>query len=153
MEWRSEMSKFDELVNKYSDLRQYAIHFPGDYSEQIALDVGKMMEINVDGELIKATNLNRKRKLGEESICLFNGMNDRRCFILLECDPGDWIYTIIVRCSVDNSENTKKILLNWYKKCREEESSMIQINELEDCMFDEQNILLETLRRHKLIMI
>lgn len=145
------MSKYFELLKKYDDLRQYAIHFPGDYSEQIALDVGKVMGILIDTELIKKTIWNRGRKPGEESICIFSDSNDKRCFILLECDPGDWIYTIIVRCSVDRSIIVKELLLDWYKRCGEEENLPIkQIDSLEDCMFDEQNPLLETVRRHKL---
>jgi len=145
------MNKFNELVKKYNDLRQYEIYFPGEYSEQIAIDVGKIVDINVDAELITETFQNRKRKGGEESICLFRDSNDPRCFILVECNPGDWIQALIVRCSVDKSEGAKNTLLNWYKICREEESSMVQIDELEDCMFKVQNILLETLIRHNLL--
>lgn len=62
------MKKYGELLKKYDDLKQYSITFPGDYSEQIAVDIGKVMNISVDTEIIKDTILNRRRKRGEESV-------------------------------------------------------------------------------------
>ncbi len=40
------MQKYVELLRRYSDLKQYSITFPGDYSEQIALDAGKVMNMH-----------------------------------------------------------------------------------------------------------
>ena len=75
------------------------------------------MNMHVNTEAIKRTISNRHRKKGEESICYFNYSCDRRCFILLDCNPGDWIYPITVRCRPENIEKVSDVLLNWFNFC------------------------------------
>ena len=142
------MKKYSQLLEKYNDLRQYSITFPGDYSEEIAADVGKVMNIQVDTEMIHKIIWTRHRKRGEESICLFNDAKDERCFILVDCNPGDWIYSMSVRCTIDNSEKISEVLLNWFNYCLREEGQVNQYDRLDDDMFND--LFLDTIRRHSL---
>ena len=145
------MEKFDDLNSKLDDLRQCSINFPGDYSEQIALELGEILNISIDTELIKKTMWNRTRKYGEESICLFRNEHDNRCFILIECDPGDWIYTVVVRCAIKDYELVRTTLHSLYEKYGKEEGLPIRhIDELKDCMFEESNDLIKIIKRHNL---
>jgi hypothetical protein len=144
------MQKYSELLKKYDDLKQYSITFPGDYSEQIAVDVGKAMNIPIDTEIIKNIIWNRRRKRGEESICFFNNISNQRCFILLDCNPGDWIYSITARCTAEDDEKVSKVLLKWFNFCLREEKQSKQYEILENNMFHETNPLLETVKRHNL---
>lgn len=148
------MGIFDDLTKRFDDLGQYSIHFPGDYSEQIALEMGRILDISIDTEIIKKTLWNRTRRYGEESICLFRNENDNRCFVLIECDPGDWIYTVVVRCEIKDCENVRTTLHSLYEKYGKEEGLPIrQIDEIKDSMFEEVNALLEIVRRHNLLNI
>ena len=113
--------------------------------------MGRILDISIDTELIKKTLWNRIRKYGEESICLFRNEHDNRCFILIECDPGDWIYTAVVRCEVKDYELVRTTLHGLYEKYGKEEGLPIRhIDELKDSMFEESNALLEIVRRHNL---
>ena len=144
------MQKYSELLKRYDDLRQYSITFPGDYSEQITVDVGKIMSIPVDVEMINHTISDRRRKKGEESVCFFNDISNQRCFILLDCNPGDWIYSITVRCTIETSEKVREVLLSWFNFCLKEEKQEKQLDKLDDNMFHEKSELIEAIKRHNL---
>ncbi|WP_157834830.1 hypothetical protein [Acetivibrio clariflavus] len=57
------MEKFDDLNSKFDDLRQCSINFPGDYSEQIALELGEILNISIDTELIKKNDVESDKKV------------------------------------------------------------------------------------------
>jgi hypothetical protein len=143
------MQKYSELLKRYDDLKQYSITFPGDYSEQIVVDVGKVMNIPVDVESIRKILNTRFRKWGEESICFFHDSSNRS-FILLDCIPCDWIFSITVRCTKESSKKVSEVLLNWFNYCLREEKQNIQFDKLDDNMFQDKNFLSETVRHHKL---
>lgn len=106
---------------------------------------------HVDFELIRMRE--KERKYGEEGICLFRSETDDRCFILLGCNPGDWINSIVVRCMPSDGEVVKESLLKWYYKIAELEGILdaaIKIDELKNDMFIENNILSQIIRMHKL---
>jgi hypothetical protein len=144
------MQKYSELFKRYDDLKQYSIYFIGSYSEQIAADIGKVMDIPVDTEVVKNTIYNRRREYGEESICFFSDSRNQRCFILLDTNPGDWMYSITVRCTYERSEKVSETLLNWFNFCLREKMQDKQYDTLDDNMFQEANPLSETVKRHKL---
>jgi len=144
------MKKYSELLKRYNDLRQYSITFPCDYSEKIAVDVDKVMNIQVDTDMIHKIIWTDLRKKGEENICFFIDAKDERSFILLDCNPGDWIYSMIVRCTIDNSEKVSEVLLNWFNYCLREEKQVMQYDRLDDDMFNSSNLLLDTIKRHSL---
>ncbi len=144
------MKKYSQLLERYDDLRQYSITFPSDYSEKIAADVGKIMNIQVDTEMIHKMIWTDRSKQGEENICLFKDTKDERCFILLDCNPFDWIFSMSVRCTIDSSEKVSEVMLYWLNYCLREEKQVNQYDRLDDDMFNDSSFLLETIRRHSL---
>lgn len=153
------MGKYDVLFQKSSDLQQYSIHFAKYfseyygkyYSEEIINDICQKLNISVDFALIRARE--KERKYGEEGICLFRSDFDDRCFILLGCNPGDWVNSIVVRCLPSDGDVVKESLLNWYYKVAELEGLLdaaVHIEELKDDMYTETNVLSQIINMHKL---
>jgi hypothetical protein len=153
------MGKYDILFQKFNDLQQYSIHFAKYfsehygkyYSEVIIGDICQKLKVPVDFDLIHKRE--KERKYGEDGICLFRSDVDGRCFILLGCNPGDWINSIVVRCMPSDGNVVKESLLKWYYKVAELEGLLdaaIKIDELKNDMYIEENILSQIIRMHKL---
>lgn len=111
--------EYKKLLEKYDDMYICSTNIPSEYIIEIALEVGKAMDIKVDEKLIENTCENEFKK-GKERVCSFSNSEEYKRYIFLDCRVTDLLYRIIVRCTKEESEMVKDALYKWKYIAREE---------------------------------
>ncbi|MGC6768494.1 hypothetical protein [Enterococcus sp. LJL51] len=97
---------------------QYEIYFANDYLFEIMTDLSQIMGIKYDNDKLQKV-FKFKEKNNAENLFISYEEN-RQYFICIDCDNVDWIYPLIVRCSVKQHEGVNKCMLEWDNRIREE---------------------------------
>lgn len=130
------------------ELSEYAICFPNEYTEDIVIDVGKVANIEIDMERLN-TAMQNDGSPGEECVCVFRDLKDKRCFILIDCQNSDYLYGIVVRCYKKDSDRIKHVLSKWRRSVREDYGQEVQ-EELADSINNEKSLFNAIVRVHRL---
>ncbi len=135
------------MTNETS-LKQYEMDFPTEYIDEILIDMEKIMGIPVDFQEVKRARTNNG-EISKECLCIFRSPEDQHCFILADCRNTGLLASIVVRCTIADSEKVHDKMLEWDTLMRKDYHQKTR-DHLENRLMNEKNTLSYIMEDYKI---
>lgn len=98
---------------------QYEMYFTNEYLFDIIDEISDLMGINYDKDkLSRAFEVDDTQSV--ENLFIVHNIINPEYFICVDCNNKDWIYPLVVRCSISQKDSVNRCMLQWDNKIREE---------------------------------
>lgn len=114
------LEHYDYLEYRHDDMRIVEVNISSNYVKEVALEIGSILDINVDINKIEKALENNKTR-GREKGCIFLTDKDERKGIYIDCSSENRskelrkLNSIFVKCLISEVEQVKSILNKWSK--------------------------------------
>ncbi len=123
-------------------MKQFEMYFANEYTEEIMSELSKKMDIHYEDETLKAAILERDLSSLKNIFDVSNGKNR----LVLDCNNKDYIYSLVVLCDDNRSEEIEQIMLEWDNRIREEYGQELT-DDIND-VFGKNNTLLKSIENY-----
>jgi len=95
------------------------MYFTNEYLFDIIDEISDLMGINYDKDkLSRAFEVDDTQSV--ENLFIVHNIINPEYFICVDCNNKDWIYPLVVRCSISQKDSVNRCMLQWDNKIREE---------------------------------
>lgn len=108
------------------DLYEIVIAFECGSTTEIITKLSERMNIKIDTDKMRRTIMVKDRRT-PDAVCIFRDNNDANRFIMLDCTAPCEIFNLIVRCSISESDNIKKIIIDVLESVKSYPSKYLNI--------------------------
>lgn len=138
-----------DIYMEHGSLKQYEFEFPNDYTHELVMNIGDIMQIPVDLTKDNMMKHIQDYESDTEIIRLIKDPKDPHSFILIKFNKKDWYCAIVIRCQESIHQRVKQVLIDLNEQIVEEYGDS-PYEKIENVISNKNTLLSKFLERYPL---